>query len=174
MKNESEENFKKEVSAILSRYLILLSSFFVFLVITILSYTAVKDSIGNSSAQKYDKAYFTNAVKSYGDRVVDDPERVANGIHVATGMVVGKGFHETRSACLGCHSSKLIIQNRATKAGWESIIDWMQATQALPSLGKNHDIIIEYLARNYAPEESGRRANLNIEDIEWYTLNLDQ
>ena len=71
--------------------------------------------------------------------------------------------------CTPCHSSKLVIQNRATRDGWESMIQWMQETQNLWDLGTNQEIILDYLARNYAPENKGRRANL--ENIEWYELD---
>ncbi len=70
--------------------------------------------------------------------------------------------------CTPCHSSKLVIQNRATREGWESIIRWMQETQNLWELGSNQPIILNYLVRNYAPEAAGRRANLK--NIEWYEL----
>jgi hypothetical protein len=69
---------------------------------------------------------------------------------------------------LACHSSKLITQNRATADGWRHIIHWMQETQNLWDLGANEDIIVDYLARNYAPEAAGRRVPLT--SIEWYEL----
>ena len=48
------------------------------------------------------------------------------------------------------------------------MIRWMQASQGLWDLGPNEEIIVSYLAKNYAPEKKGRRANL--QDIEWYKL----
>ena len=70
--------------------------------------------------------------------------------------------------CTACHSARLIVQNRATREGWQSMIEWMQATQNLWDLGQNEEIILDYLVKNYAPESKGRRANL--ESIEWYRL----
>ncbi len=71
--------------------------------------------------------------------------------------------------CTGCHSSKLVTQNRATKEGWRSMIEWMQRTQNLKDLGIDEEKILEYLAKNYAPTDQSRRANLK--DIEWYKLD---
>jgi len=70
--------------------------------------------------------------------------------------------------CTGCHSAKLVTQNRASKEGWKNMIRWMQETQNLWQLGDNEDKILEYLSTNYAPKDQGRRASLKVE--EWYEL----
>ena len=44
----------------------------------------------------------------------------------------------------------------------------MQETQNLWDLGENEDLITSYLAKNYGPEEKGRRHVLT--NIEWYDL----
>jgi hypothetical protein len=98
-----------------------------------------------------------------------DDDRIENGIHLATGLIVDDGFIQVKASCTACHSGALITQNKATRKGWEKMIRWMQETQNLWDLGPNEGIILDYLARNYAPEEQGRRANLS--DIEWYVLN---
>jgi CxxC motif-containing protein (DUF1111 family) len=97
-----------------------------------------------------------------------EDDRVVDGIHVATGLVVDSGFVQVKATCLACHSSKLITQNRADRAGWEKMIRWMQETQNLWDLGPNEGIILDYLAKHYAPQNTGRRAPLT--DIEWYVL----
>lgn len=77
--------------------------------------------------------------------------------------------HEIVSAnCTPCHSSLLITQNRATREGWTRTIRWMQQTENLWDLGENESIILDYLAKNYAPTNSGRRPPLT--NIEWYEL----
>jgi hypothetical protein len=48
----------------------------------------------------------------------------------------------------------------------------MQETQGLWDLGDQEKTILDYLAANYAPEESSRRANLDMDAIEWYILEL--
>jgi hypothetical protein len=102
-----------------------------------------------------------------------DQEKVIDGIHVQTGMVYDENFKIVRSACTSCHSSKLITQNRATRDGWKQMIRWMQATQGLPDLGKREVIILDYLAKNYAPKDEGRRMVLDQSEIEWYALQLN-
>ncbi|GAA3608286.1 monoheme cytochrome C [Flavivirga amylovorans] len=101
-------------------------------------------------------------------REVEDLDKIENGIHLATGFKDDVGLQTVIVSCTPCHSAKLVTQNRANKEGWVSIIRWMQETQNLWDLGKNESVIVNYLAKNYAPEEKGRRVNL--EDIEWYDL----
>ncbi|MBC6993235.1 hypothetical protein QWY85_13700 [Neolewinella lacunae] len=108
-----------------------------------------------------------------GTRAPDPAERVENGLHVATGLVYAEGFEIVRGTCTACHSAQLITQNRATRDGWEQMIRWMQKTQNLGQLGANEPIILDYLAAHYAPEAIGRRANLDVEAIEWYLLELE-
>jgi hypothetical protein len=93
---------------------------------------------------------------------------VVDGIHVASGLIVDEGFIQVKATCLACHSSKLVTQNRATRDGWEKMIRWMQETQNLWDLGTNEDIILDYLAKNYAPDDAGRRRNLP--SPKWYVL----
>ncbi len=107
-----------------------------------------------------------------GASAQDDSDKVVDGVHLQTGLVYADGFDIVRGTCTACHSAKLVTQNRATKEGWTEMIRWMQAKQGLWDLGANEPIILEYLATHYAPEEIGRRANLDVEAIEWYVLEL--
>jgi len=102
-----------------------------------------------------------------------EDERIENGIHVASGLQFDENFQLVRANCTACHSGKLIAQNRATREGWQQMIRWMQATQGLWDLGSKEPAILDYLEKHYAPQEVGRRANLNTEDIEWYILNIE-
>ena len=61
-----------------------------------------------------------------------------------------------------------MLQNRATREGWEEMIRWMQETQKLWDLGPTEDKILDYLATYYAPENKGRRAQLVVD--EWYEI----
>ena len=99
---------------------------------------------------------------------IEDLDKIENGIHLATGFVQGEGLQQVINNCTNCHSSQLVIQNRMTKERWEATIVWMQETQNLWDLGDNHETIVKYLATYYAPEDKGRRENLN--NIEWYEL----
>ena len=71
--------------------------------------------------------------------------------------------------CTGCHSGKLVTQNRATREGWQNMIRWMQETQNLKDLGPDEEKILDYLSTHYAPAEQGRRHNIQVE--EWYSLD---
>lgn len=102
----------------------------------------------------------------------EDFDRVENGIHVQTGLVFAEGFAEVRGTCTACHSAKLVTQNRATRAGWKEMIRWMQKTQGLWNLGNQEPIILDYLAKHYAPAEVERRPGLDVAAIEWYILEL--
>ena len=97
-----------------------------------------------------------------------NPADVKNGIHIPTGMIADTGCAEVVQNCGACHSLDLVKQNRATKKGWKDIITWMQETQKLWDLGLQEETILNYLAKNYGPEESGRRKNLG--PVEWYDL----
>lgn len=106
------------------------------------------------------------ATEMQAEPIPDD--LVVDGIHVATGLIVDDGFIQVKASCTACHSANLITQNRADRKGWEKMIRWMQETQNLWDLGPNEPLILDYLAKNYAPEDKGRRANLS--NIEWYAL----
>lgn len=98
----------------------------------------------------------------------ENDDTIENGIHVRTGFVDAPGMIETVQNCTNCHSSKLVIQNRMNAERWKATIQWMQETQNLWDLGKNEEVIINYLVTNYPPKKKGRREGLG--DIEWYTL----
>lgn len=93
---------------------------------------------------------------------------IKNQVHISTGLAAGEGLAEVISNCTSCHSAKLIIQNRMSKEMWLGSIRWMQETQNLWELGKNEEVILNYLSTHYAPEEKGRREPLK--NIEWYNL----
>jgi len=93
---------------------------------------------------------------------------IKDGLHIPSGMIADTGVAEVVQNCGACHSLDLVKQNKATREGWKEKIVWMQQTQKLWDLGMQEDIILTYLAKNYGPENSGRRKNL--ENIEWYRL----
>ena len=100
-------------------------------------------------------------------------DKVVDGIHMRTGFHADPNLQVMISACTSCHSAKLVTQNRATRDGWENMIRWMQETQGLPDLGDQEPLILDYLAKYYAPKEVGRRANLDLAEVEWYILELE-
>ncbi len=72
--------------------------------------------------------------------------------------------------CLSCHSAALITQTKLSEQGWRNNIVWMQQTQGLWDLGKDHERVIAYLTRNYGEYIGGRRENLEVDQIQWYYL----
>lgn len=102
------------------------------------------------------------------EEVPVDEDRVEDGIDVATGFIAEGDYMLVKTTCTACHSSKLVLQNRASREGWLDMIRWMQETQKLWDLEPNEDKILDYLATYYAPKEEGRRKPLTIE--EWYVI----
>jgi hypothetical protein len=98
-----------------------------------------------------------------------DEDRIENGIHVRTGLIDAEGLMLVVNNCTNCHSAKLVTQNRMTTEGWNATIKWMQETQNLWDLGRNQEVIVNYLVKNYPPKSIGRRAELT--NIDWYELN---
>ena len=96
-------------------------------------------------------------------------ELTQGDIDPISGLIVDEHYELVRATCGACHSTALVAQNRATREGWKDLIVWMQETQKLWNLGESEDSILDYLAKNYAPKEQGRRTNLT--NIEWYELD---
>ncbi|NOQ70537.1 MAG: monoheme cytochrome C [Crocinitomix sp.] len=97
-----------------------------------------------------------------------NPDEIENGIHIPTGLIVDDGVDQVIMTCGACHSLDLVTQNKADRKGWKDIIVWMQETQGLWDLGEKEEVILTYLAKNYAPVDEGRRRNIEI--IDWYEL----
>jgi hypothetical protein len=76
-------------------------------------------------------------------------------------LVPDEGWQLVFAHCSACHSLRLVTSNRGNRANWLRLIRWMQETQNLwqfePAVETR---ILDYLARNYAPEDSVRRAQL--------------
>lgn len=84
-----------------------------------------------------------------------------------SGLIVDTGYEQVQAQCTACHSSRLIVQNRSNREGWQAMIRWMQDTQGLWSLEDSEPVILDYLARNYGPISSGRRRSLEVEEWRW-------
>lgn len=99
---------------------------------------------------------------------VSGPQEIVDGKHVATGLVADEGLNLVIAHCTGCHSAKLVTQNRFNEEGWIRVIRWMQETQNLWDLGESEEAIVAYLSKHYAPEFAGRR--MPLPEVEWYEL----
>ncbi len=125
---------------------------------------------GDSVRGWFEPAPVVGAAPVTGRPAGEGGPEIVDGIHVASGLVVAEGFQTVKATCTACHSGQLVTQNRATREGWEEMIRWMQRTQGLWDLGEQEPVILDYLATHYAPQEIGRRANIDVEAIEWYLL----
>lgn len=82
-----------------------------------------------------------------------------SNIDAATGLIVAPGWENVRAHCGGCHSHALVTQQRADRQTWLDMIRWMQASQNLWQFAPATEAqILDYLATNYAPQASRRRA----------------
>jgi len=120
--------------------------------------------VNNPGAFDFSGSYETVTVAP----VAVDEDRIIDGIHVRTGLIDDDGLMTVVNNCTNCHSAKLVTQNRMTAERWNATIKWMQETQNLWDLGKNQEIIVNYLVKNYPPQAKGRRMTLS--NIEWYEL----
>ncbi|NID10616.1 hypothetical protein [Fibrivirga algicola] len=96
------------------------------------------------------------------DTVKIDPE---------SGLIDAPNLMLVKAQCTSCHSTKLIMQHRFTRAGWTERIRWMQKYHKLWNLGETEKPVLDYLSANYGPapaKAQGRRAPL--QTPKWYSL----
>ena len=78
-----------------------------------------------------------------------------------TGLIIAPGWKNVRAHCGGCHSHALVTQQRADRQTWLGMIRWMQDSQNLWQFQPDTETqILDYLAKHYAPEFTGRRRPL--------------
>jgi hypothetical protein len=72
-----------------------------------------------------------------------------------------EGWELVYAHCSACHSLRLVTAQRGDRATWLRLIRWMQDTQNLwqfdPVVEQR---ILDYLAENYPPRPTARRAPL--------------
>jgi cytochrome c5 len=74
----------------------------------------------------------------------------------ATGLVLADGYELVASNCIACHSAQQFLRQRGTRATWQRILDWMQATQGLWEFPEGvEERIVDYLATHSPPRASG-------------------
>lgn len=80
-------------------------------------------------------------------------------IDPATGFRISGDWELVRAHCTGCHSPRLITQQRGSAEHWLKLIRWMQEKQNLWQFDADTESrIIAYLADNYPPDAARRRA----------------
>ena len=83
-------------------------------------------------------------------------------IDPVSGLRMTGDWQLVRGACTACHSGKQITQQRGTAEQWLAMIRWMQKKQNLWQFDPvTEGKIIYYLAENYPPRKSQRRAPLS-------------
>ena len=86
-------------------------------------------------------------------------------IDSVSGLYKDKQWQLVVANCGGCHSTKLVSQNRMSSANWVNTIRWMQEKQGMWALGENEQKIVSYLSRNYGiPNLPQRRKPLVLPD----------
>ena len=76
-------------------------------------------------------------------------------------LIQDEGWELAFAHCSACHSLQLVTSNRGDRDTWLRLIRWMQATQNLWQIEASAESrLLDYLARNYGPEEAVRRAQL--------------
>ena len=81
-----------------------------------------------------------------------------------SGLKMTGDWQIVRSACTACHSGKQITQQRGSAQQGLGMIRWMQEKQNLWQFDPvTEEKIINYLAENYPPRKSQRRAALSPE-----------
>jgi hypothetical protein len=94
-----------------------------------------------------------------GDEPLPVLDAEGRALDPATGLVVAEGWELVAMHCTGCHSAQQFLRQRGTRQTWQSIIDWMQRTQGLWQFPAGvEERIVDYLAAEYAPKGSWRRA----------------
>ena len=69
-----------------------------------------------------------------------------------------------KAHCTGCHSPKLVTQNRGSEEDWADLIVWMQEEQGLWEIDEESKTkIVKYLATHYGQDtQNQRRKGLEI------------
>ncbi len=132
-------------------------------------------SLGLISAVLISLASFRNAPAIRPSTTSTLPVMVADTVKIdaETGLANDANLMMVKSQCLACHSSKLILQHRFTRAGWQERIRWMQTYHKLWALGESEKVVLDYLEKHYGPQTAAnvqpRRAPLK--NINWYKLD---
>jgi hypothetical protein len=80
-----------------------------------------------------------------------------------SGLIIDLGYKSVKQHCSTCHSLEIVIQSKASRQGWVDTIRWMQKEQGMSFLNKSSEKrILNYLTKNYSPNNKGRRIPLVI------------
>ncbi len=95
-------------------------------------------------------------------------------IDAESGMVNDPNLMMVKAQCTACHSSKLILQHRFSRAGWLERIRWMQKYHKLWDLGESEKVVLDYLEKHYGPQTAVNLTNFRrapMKEVKWYKLD---
>ncbi len=90
-----------------------------------------------------------------------------------SGLIDAPNLMLVKAQCTACHSSKLILQHRFTRAGWLDRIRWMQQYHKLWDLGESEKVVLDYLETYYGPSSmrvQGTFRRAPMKEVKWYKL----
>ncbi len=70
----------------------------------------------------------------------------------ATEDLPGGAMHKATTACTECHETRIILQQRLSKAAWTKEVDKMTKWGALVDPA-DRDALIDYLSTNFSPDK---------------------
>lgn len=89
------------------------------------------------------------------------------GVNLQSGLIIDDGYKVVKQHCSHCHSTKLVVQSKMSRQGWVDTLQWMQKMQGMQLLKEQDEaIILNYLAKNYGADNTGRRLPLVVKH--WY------
>jgi len=97
---------------------------------------------------------------------------LSDSIDLATGLAQDPNLSLVKAHCTGCHSPRLITQHRFTREEWLSKVRWMQRNHKLWDLGESEKIVLDYLAKYYAPNPTAYSRREALRNVKWYQLKL--
>jgi hypothetical protein len=121
-------------------------------------------------------ASFRNVSISGQPRAFPAPVSMADTVKIdaESGMVNDPNLMMVKAQCTACHSSKLILQHRFTRAGWLERIRWMQKYHKLWDLGESEKVVLDYLEKHYGPETATNISTFRrppLKSVQWYKLD---
>lgn len=84
---------------------------------------------------------------------------VAQGPKLNGDLPAGSMQQKATAACLECHETRIILQQRLSKAAWTKEVDKMTKWGALVD-ANDRDALIDYLSSNFGPEQAAYIAPL--------------
>ena len=120
-------------------------------------------------------ASFRNVSVNQRSLVTRAPVSAADTVKIdaESGMINDPNLMMVKAQCTACHSSKLILQHRFTRAGWVERIRWMQKYHKLWDLGESEKVVLDYLEKNYGPENAANIGTFRrqpLKSVQWYKL----